>query len=94
MLTWDTNQAADDINAIMMDRFPGQPRKYISSDKLINCENQHQYPVEWLNTISTGMPPHILSLKHNCPIMLLRNVDPTNGHRGTQWNRIHDQQHA
>lgn len=88
-----TNQAADDINAIMMDRFPGQPRKYISSDKLINCENHHQYPVEFLNTISTGMPPHILSLKQNCPIMLLRNLDPTNGHcNGTRYviNNMHD----
>jgi ATP-dependent DNA helicase PIF1 len=26
-----------------------------------------------------GLPPHILKLKKNCPIILIRNLDPLNG---------------
>lgn len=25
------------------------------------------------------LPPHLLKLKNNCPVILLRNIDPTNG---------------
>ena len=39
-----------------------------------------KYPTEFLNSRTmSGVPPHELRLKVNCPIMLLRNVDPTNG---------------
>lgn len=30
-------------------------------------------------TIGNGLPPHILKLKVNCPVILLRNLDPHNG---------------
>ncbi len=88
-----TNQAADAVNNIMMDKFPGQPRDYMSSDKLLNHENAQQYPIEFLNTITAGMPPHILKLKTKSPIMLLRNLDPANGHcNGTRYviDSMHD----
>src|SRR5664279_2998644 len=26
-----------------------------------------------------GLPPHLLKLKINCPVILLRNIDPANG---------------
>ena len=43
--------------------------------------NEHQYPIEFLNTLCpSGMPPHILQLKKHSIIMLLRNLDPVNGH--------------
>jgi hypothetical protein len=38
------------------------------------------YPEEFLNNLTpNGLPPHMLKLKMNCPIILLRNIDPANG---------------
>ena len=39
------------------------------------------------------MPQHLINLKPNCPIMLLRNLDPIQGHcNGTRYivNTLHD----
>jgi hypothetical protein len=38
------------------------------------------YPQEFLNSLTpNGLPPHLLKLKINCLIILLRNIDPANG---------------
>lgn len=35
---------------------------------------------DFLNSLTpNGLPPHELFLKPNCPIILLRNIDPTKG---------------
>ena len=31
------------------------------------------------NLQPSGMPPYLLQLKKNCPIILIRNLDPFNG---------------
>ncbi len=89
-----TNEAAEEVNNLMSEKFPGQGREYKSSDKLTNESRHHQYPEEFLNTItSAGIPPHKLNIKKGCPIMLLRNLDPIKGHcNGTRYivNELHD----
>ena len=36
--------------------------------------------MEFLNSLTvSGLPPHYLRLKNGCPIILLRNIDPSNG---------------
>ena len=53
-----------EINELMMQEFPGEERLYRSADKLLNNEDSHAYPVEFLNSLTlSGMPPHKLILK-------------------------------
>ena len=38
-------------------------------------------PTEFLNSLSLdSYPPHVLELKYGAPFILLRNLDPQNGH--------------
>ena len=77
-----TNSEVDAINNTIMSIFPGDVKVYRSNDSVE--ENEHQYPIEFLNTLCpSGMPPHTLQLKKHSIIMLLRNLDPVNGQRNT-----------
>ncbi|GJZ32569.1 ATP-dependent DNA helicase PIF1-like protein [Tanacetum coccineum] len=77
------NDDADTINAHMFDKLPGPTMTYNSADEVCKgstdiLEQQHLYPTEFLNTLNfPGMPPHALKLKKELPIMLLRNVNPS-----------------
>ena len=52
----------------------------MSYDKVLEDSHQALYPTEFLNTLNiSGVPPHKLRLKKSLPIMLLRNINPTNG---------------
>ena len=45
-----------------------------------NRDEANNYPQEFLHSLTpSGMPPHTLELKVRCIVMLLRNLDPTNG---------------
>ena len=67
-----------------MEKFDGETKIYNSFDSIDNDDNDEQnlnrYPQEFLNKlIISGVPPHELKLKLNCPIMLLRNLNPYHG---------------
>nr|KAJ0200372.1 hypothetical protein LSAT_V11C600300130 [Lactuca sativa] len=48
-------------------------------DEVVDAINNF-YPMELLNTLGvSGLPPHYQRLKFGCPIILLRNLDPSNG---------------
>ena len=76
-----TNEEVDEINDFMLSQFPSDvERMYLSNDSLLEG-NEHHYPLEYINTLNTsGMPPHKLKLKIGCSIILLRNMDLSNGH--------------
>ncbi|XP_027167892.1 uncharacterized protein LOC113767888 [Coffea eugenioides] len=74
-----TNSAVDDVNQTIIDRFPGEPHVYTSTDRTLNERDQGDYE-DLLNSLNPkGLPPHKLILKKNCPLILVRNLNPTEG---------------
>ncbi|BAF21222.1 Os07g0255200, partial [Oryza sativa Japonica Group] len=73
------NEFADRINVKMIERFRWDVMTYHSFDRAKDDPHNY-YPPEFLNSLTpNGLPPHVLKLKINCPIMLLRSIDPANG---------------
>ena len=74
------NSDVNRINDIAVKYLPGQEKRYLSTDS-VTCPRQKTiYPVEFLNKLSaSSIPQHILTLKLNQPIMLLRNIAQTSG---------------
>ncbi|KAG7980350.1 hypothetical protein I3843_05G178700 [Carya illinoinensis] len=73
------NHSVDEINAIIIEKFPGDMVRYYSFDETIDTSEQGVME-DFLNTLTpNGLPPHELLLKKNCPIMLLRNINPSEG---------------
>jgi ATP-dependent DNA helicase PIF1 len=73
------NDCVDRINMSMIKKFQGEERVCHSFDEVVDDPNNY-YPFEFLNTLTpNGLPSHVLKLKKNCPIILLRNIDPANG---------------
>ena len=74
-----TNEQAAELNGRVSDKFPGKYKIYKSCDS--TDDNSHEYPMELLNSMNLpGVAPHKLSLKNGMIVMLLRNIDPKNGH--------------
>ena len=73
------NNDVDEINVILIDKFPGGVHLYRSFDSVID-DHSNVYPAEFLNSLCPpGMTPHQLVLKENSPVILLRNLDPSAG---------------
>ena len=82
------NDNVDKINDIIMDKYPGEGRTYLSADTVAEEGMQHAYPTEFLNSITlSGMPPHSMALKVGAPVILLRNLQAGsgNGLRNGTW---------
>ena len=72
------NEHVDSLNALMIDKFSGKEKVYYSHDS-VDDDSHNNYPLDFLNSITPNvLPPHELKIK-NCPIILLRNIDPHNG---------------
>jgi ATP-dependent DNA helicase PIF1 len=73
------NDYVDEINARMIDRFPGTATVFYGFD-LVDDDERNNYPQDFLNSITpNGPPPHELRIKINCLHILLRNLDPRSG---------------
>jgi ATP-dependent DNA helicase PIF1 len=73
------NDYEDEINARMIDRFPGKAVVFYSFDS-VDDDEHNNYPQDFLNSITpNGLPPHELRIEINCPLILLRNLDPHSG---------------
>jgi hypothetical protein len=72
------NDVVDDLNKSILDTFPGEETVLISTGKV--TEGEDIYPLEYLHSLTaTGLPLSHLALKPGCPLMLLRNIDPSEG---------------
>ncbi|CAH9123167.1 unnamed protein product [Cuscuta epithymum] len=72
------NEIVDFINSSLLQKFPGEDHTFLSYDVPLDLKNTHCQ--DYLHTLSpAGLPPHKLNLKRNCPIMLLRNLNPCEG---------------
>ncbi|XP_022866263.1 ATP-dependent DNA helicase PIF1-like [Olea europaea var. sylvestris] len=73
------NECVDYINKILLEQIPGDFSTYYSFDEAIDKSEQSLHE-DFLNTLTpNGIPPHELKLKVNCPVMLLRNINPSEG---------------
>ena len=81
-----TNRECLEINKILLEKLPGKSFIYNSCD-MVNEAESHIYPTEFLNTIELqGIPPHTLELRQGSVIILLRNLNPSEGHvNGTRY---------
>ncbi|XP_074317075.1 uncharacterized protein LOC141650993 [Silene latifolia] len=79
------NETADTVNDYMTGQIPGDYKIYKSCDEVcaasIDSDDQFSaYPTEYLNTLNLqGLPRHELKLKVGMPVMLLRNINPSQG---------------
>ncbi|XP_074283225.1 uncharacterized protein LOC141607773 [Silene latifolia] len=73
------NDDVDVINSVLIDKFPGKAVTYTSYDTMLD-DNCAVYPAEFINKLNPGgMSPHELVLKENCPVILIRNLQPSFG---------------
>jgi hypothetical protein len=73
------NDYVDEINARIIDRFPGKAMVFYSFDS-VDEDERNNYPQDFLNSVTpNGLLPHELRIKINCPLILLCNLDPHNG---------------
>jgi ATP-dependent DNA helicase PIF1 len=64
------------LNDFIMQLMPGQEHVSLSADQVEDEEQEAAFPPEFLNSLNpSDLPPHKLSLKPGCPIILLRNIN-------------------
>ena len=85
MILAPRNIDVDEINQEILGRMAGDSRRYISADELIrepgaDPRNDEPIPVEYIRSVnSSSLPPGDLNLKIGCPVILLRNLSPSQG---------------
>ncbi|KAF7372308.1 ATP-dependent DNA helicase [Mycena venus] len=80
------NGDVDDLNDTVLSRMPGDSRSFISADNIIteagadDAQVNDAMPLEYLRSLdASGLPPGELTLKPGCPVILLRNLAPSQG---------------
>lgn len=73
------NNFVHEINDMLISRFPKDARTYVAIDETVEPNDQGQFE-DYFHTLNpAGLPLYRLTLKENCPIMLLRNLSPCEG---------------
>ncbi|XP_013720095.2 ATP-dependent DNA helicase PIF1-like [Brassica napus] len=79
-----TNEDVNKVNEYMLDKLEGEEKTYNSADSNdpsdTSAVNNEALSADFLNTIKVhGLLYHSLRLKVGCPVMVLRNIAPTDG---------------
>ncbi|XP_072087914.1 uncharacterized protein [Arachis hypogaea] len=80
-----TLNVVSEVNTYVMSLIPGEHREYLSSDYVYTEEGNMEAELytmspEMLNLINfSGIPQHKLEFKFGVPVMLLQNIDQSNG---------------
>ncbi|CAH9060704.1 unnamed protein product [Cuscuta epithymum] len=80
-----TIEIVDKINDYVLSTLPGEEREYLSCDSVdksdvVEAEAFEALTPEFLNSLRTsGLPNHNIRLKVGTPVMLLRNIDQSEG---------------
>jgi hypothetical protein len=80
-----TNETVDALNDYILSFIPGNEKEYLSCDKIVKVAGSHEsydllYPVKFLNSVDgNNFPQHRLLLKKTIPIMLVRNLNQSEG---------------
>ncbi|KAL3122443.1 hypothetical protein niasHT_006323 [Heterodera trifolii] len=80
-----TNNDVRHINEVALNRMSGCGREFLSIDEPLEPnEEMHNFRTDFNmeavhNEMPSGMPPHKLTIKVGTPVMLIRNLDVTQG---------------
>ncbi|XP_058741254.1 uncharacterized protein LOC131613618 [Vicia villosa] len=80
-----TIEVVDQINGHILQMLPGESKDYYSSNSVDRSEIHDNSIIEvlspeFLSSLRTfGLPNHLITLKVGCPIMLMRNIDQSEG---------------
>lgn len=77
-----TNSDADEINDRLLESIDGDVTYYYSVDKIISDDENEvsEYTDEYINSLRpSGTPTHVIKLKINSIIMLIRNLNHASG---------------
>ncbi|XP_019233663.1 PREDICTED: uncharacterized protein LOC109214223 [Nicotiana attenuata] len=73
------NDFVNEINDMLISKFPKEAKTFVAIDETCESNDQSQYE-DFLHSLNpAGLPPYRLTLKENCPIILLRNLNPCEG---------------
>ena len=79
------NDIVEKINTSLMEKVPGESVVHRSFDQTTKVGKACAYPTQVLNSFNPpGLPPHELTLKEGCPIILLHNLDAPRLMNGTR----------
>lgn len=73
------NDFVHKINDMLITKFLEEARTYVAIDETVEASDQNQFE-DYLHTLRPlGLPPYKLTLKENCPVLLLQNLNPFEG---------------
>ena len=74
------NTTVNELNRRCCQIFRGGSIVCYSADSVYDADDHARFPTEFLNSLSVpGIPEHCLILKIGMPVMLLRNLSPSDG---------------